>query len=460
MAWMFAGTENDMTIGFHMHYHLVPMPAPTPVPFYPHPAMGILGDKLCENVKADNRKAAKTGTKAKVLMPPHLPLIGPLTTGVAKENTGLQQVWMGAGIGAHPFGGIKFVVLEGKPAAGMLSNCMGCWGTAPGCDMMLPFIGADFVMIPTRAVTVMYGPAPLAIDLYVLLLSMIGNVFEKILSKIPDGIWNVIAQVGFGALMEGAEKFVEEIEAGKSPLDALKSAAEETGYGLIKGTIAAVLQHPALVGSFLGDSAGPWVQWGADMVVAHVAESVAEDVTESVKEMISGEPEAKGGLEAPAGPSDFDVGFTESAWPDPVGVFSQPPAVLEQPAGGMSPAQQAAWNEQDATSQAAREKADAAQTIMTHPDATPEQREQATQAFQESQQERKAAEDRMRQIEGGAPAAPQKEVLLDGRPKEQALTEQQQQVQAEQGLQHQAKQDEINDQLNPGRLDPGQAMLA
>src|SRR5687768_7252147 len=180
---MFAATEQDMTVGMHMHYHYFPPPPMPPVPFYPHPAIGMIRDKLCSTVKADNRKAAKTGAKTKVLLPPHLPLMGPLTHGVGKENTGIQQVWMGAGIGVHPFGGVGFVVLEGKPAAGMLSNCLGCWCVAPGFDMMLPFVGLDFVMIPTRGISVFYGPAPLALDLFVLLLSLLRDLFDYILSK-------------------------------------------------------------------------------------------------------------------------------------------------------------------------------------------------------------------------------------------------------------------------------------
>src|SRR5262245_4133592 len=115
MAWMFAATANDMTVGMHFHYHFTP-PSPAPIPFYPHPAIGFIKDKLCGSGKADGRQAAKTGAKTKVLVPPHLPWIGPLVTGTAKENTGVQQAWMGAGIGVHPFGGIGFVTLEGKPA--------------------------------------------------------------------------------------------------------------------------------------------------------------------------------------------------------------------------------------------------------------------------------------------------------------------------------------------------------
>jgi hypothetical protein len=236
MAWMFAATEQDMTIGLHMHYHFVP-PLMPPTPFYPHPAIGLIKDKLCTSVKADNRKAAKTGAKTKVLLPPHLPLLGPLTTGMAKENTGVQTAWMGAGIGVHPFGGIGFVVLEGKPAAGMLSNCMGCWGVAPGLDMMLPFVGLDFIMIPTRGPTVFYGPAPLALDLFVFLLAMLQNLFDWILSKVPDGFWKDVLSDAMESVMEGAEVFCDAIEHGASPMDALKSAGKATAYAFVDKTV-------------------------------------------------------------------------------------------------------------------------------------------------------------------------------------------------------------------------------
>ena len=65
MAWMFAGVENDMSVGMHLHYHFVP-PLMPPVPFYPHPAIGIARDKFATKTKVNNKKAARTGTKFKI----------------------------------------------------------------------------------------------------------------------------------------------------------------------------------------------------------------------------------------------------------------------------------------------------------------------------------------------------------------------------------------------------------
>lgn len=237
MAWMFAGTENDMSVGMHLHYHYLP-PVMPPTPFYPHPALGIARDKFASKTKVNNRKAARTGTKFKVLMPPHLPLIGPLTHGVGKENTGIQQGWMGAGIGVHPFGGIGFVVIEGKPALGFLSNLMGCWCVAPGFDMMLPFVGLDFLMIPTHAPTVLYGPAPLALDLFVLLIAMIECVLDYLVGKIKIPILKDIAGIAKNAVVEGLETAATAYESGVRPISAcLAAGGKAAGYTFVDGMV-------------------------------------------------------------------------------------------------------------------------------------------------------------------------------------------------------------------------------
>lgn len=224
MAWMFAATEQDMGVGMHMHYHLPPPVLAPPTPFPSHAAMTFFDDKLATKTKVDNRKAARTGTKAKFLLLPHLPWIGPLSTGMPKDNTGAQQILMGVGIGVHPFGGLGFVTIEGKPAAGMLSTCLGCYGVAPGFDMMLPFVGLDFVMIPTRLPTVFYGPAPLALDLFVLILALVEALFDWIASKLPDGFAKDLLDIFKKSVLEGLEASFTAYESGVRPISACMQA--------------------------------------------------------------------------------------------------------------------------------------------------------------------------------------------------------------------------------------------
>lgn len=392
MAWMFAGTEQDMTVGMHLHYHFLP-PYMPPTPFYPHPAIGFIQDKLCGSVKADNRKAAKTGSKTKILLPPHLPLLGPLCTGMPKENTGIQQVWMGAGIGVHPFGGIGFVILEGKPAAGMLSNCMGCWSVAPGLDMMLPFIGLDFVMIPTRGVSVLYGPAPLALDLFVFLLAMLQNLFDWILSKVPDGFWKDVLQDAFDSIMVGAEVFCDAIEQGKSPGEALKAAAQATAYTFVDKCVdRAVNAAFAPLEKAIGDG---WTGKAVDFVLDAGFGTSKEKIKSDIKEGIVGKiDDATGGFlgKGKEAIEDKDSRFTKAEAPNPLGPITDP---LEKVAGASNKfanAQKEAFDKNKEASAEAKGKAADAKKKMNDPNATPEEKEAARKEYNAAKKESRDAE--------------------------------------------------------------------
>jgi hypothetical protein len=395
MAWMFAGTEQDMTVGMHLHYHYLP-PYMPPTPFYPHPAIGQIRDKLCGAVKADNRKAAKTGSKTKILLPPHLPIIGPLCTGVPKENTGIQQVWMGAGIGVHPFGGIGFVILEGKPAAGMLSNCLGCWSVAPGFDMMLPFIGLDFVMVPTRGVSVLYGPAPLALDLFVLLLSLLRDLFDWILSKVPDGFWKDVLSDAFDSIMVGAEVFCDAIEQGKSPMEALKMGAQATAYTFVdKSLTRAINAVTAPVDKFLKNN--PW----ADTALKTMGVDTKK-MKEGVKDWALGkfdEHVAGGNLgEGKKHVDDMGKRNTEADAPNPIGFITDPMEKFGAAANESANKQKEAWDKQKAASADAKQKAADQKKIMNDPNSTPEQKEQARKDYNQAKKDQRTAEKNASQI--------------------------------------------------------------
>ncbi|GIW70921.1 MAG: hypothetical protein KatS3mg102_0463 [Planctomycetota bacterium] len=288
MAWMFAAVQDDMTVGMHLHYHFLYAPPFPPTPFYPHPAIGFLRDKFAAKTKIDNKKAARTGTKSKILLPPHLPYIGPFTHGTPKETTGIQQVWMGAGIGVHPFGGIGFIVIEGKPAAGFLSNMLGCWCVAPGFDMKLPFIGLDFVMMPGfRVPTVFYGPAPLAIDLFVLLLSIIEDLLDYLISKIPIPFLRDLAEIAKSALMTGLEVAVEAYEKGVRPIAAcLARGVRYAAYAFVDGMVSYALGKVldagfGKAGEVLGKTkVGSWVK--SNRVGALVAKKVAGKLQDKI----------------------------------------------------------------------------------------------------------------------------------------------------------------------------------
>jgi hypothetical protein len=238
---MFAGTELDMSVGMHQHIHLPWVVFAPPTPFYPHPAVGFIRDKLATKTKVDNRKAARTGSKFKILLVPHMPWIGPITHGTGKEGTGIQLGFMGAGIGVHPFGGVGFVTIEGKPALGMLSPLLGCWCVAPGFDMMVPFLGLDFLMVPTRMPTVLYGPAPLAVDLFVLLIANIECVLDYLIGKIKIPILKDIAKIAKDSLIEGLETAAtswETQDPPKSVTKALKAGTRAAGYSFVNGMVS------------------------------------------------------------------------------------------------------------------------------------------------------------------------------------------------------------------------------
>jgi hypothetical protein len=285
---MFAGVQDDLTVGMHMHYHFLYAPPFTPTPFYPHPAIGMLRDKFAKKTKIDNKKAARTGTKSKIMLPPHLPYIGPFTHGMPKETTGIQVAWMGAGMGAHPFGGVGFVVIEGKPAAGFLSSMLGCWCVSPGFDMKLPFVGLDFIMVPGfRLPTVLYGPAPLAMDLFVLLLSIIEDLLDYLISKIPIPWLREIADVAKTALMTGLETAVEAYEQGVRPISAcLLKGARYAGYAFVDGMVSwgvgKVLDFG--LGKFKGSKTGKWLKdsklgkWATDSKFGSFVTDFALDI--------------------------------------------------------------------------------------------------------------------------------------------------------------------------------------
>ncbi len=241
MAWMFAAVQDDMTVGMHLHIHYLYAPPFPPTPFYPHPAIGMLSDNFARKTRIDNKKAARTGTKSNVIMPPHLPYIGPFTHGMPKDKTGVQVAWMGAGMGAHPFGGVGFVVIEGKPAAGFLSGMLGCWCVAPGFDMKVPLLGLDFIMVPGfRFPTVLYGPAPLALDLFVLLLSMIEDLLDYLVAKIPIPWLRKVAEIARDAFMTGLEVAVEtweENDPHPSLAECLARGARFMGYAFADGMV-------------------------------------------------------------------------------------------------------------------------------------------------------------------------------------------------------------------------------
>lgn len=380
MAWMFAGTEQDMTVGMHLHYHYLP-PLMPPTPFYPHPAIGFIQDKLCGSVKADNRKAAKTGSKTKILLPPHLPILGPLCTGMPKENTGIQQVWMGAGIGVHPFGGIGFVILEGKPAAGMLSNCMGCWSVAPGLDMMLPFIGLDFVMIPTRGVSVLYGPAPLALDLFVFLLAMLQNLFDWILSKVPDGFWKDVLTDAFDSIMVGAETFCDAIEQGKSPMEALAAGAQATAYTFVDKTLTRAVDAVfAPLDKVIGDG---WASKAVDFTLDAGFGTSRDKIKEGIKDkLLDGAVDLTGGKDGVLGKGkdaieDKDSRSTKAEAPNPLGPITDPLEKVSKIANKNANDQKKEFDKQKQASADAKAKQDAAAKVEADPNATPEQKQQA-----------------------------------------------------------------------------------
>jgi hypothetical protein len=260
MAWMFAGTEQDLMVGVHFHQHKKVFPPVVPVPpFYVpmqpsfHPSLGPLRDKLAGTVKVDGRKAAKTGTKAKILLPPHLPVVyflgvGPMEHIMPKENTGIDQIFMGAGIGAHPFGGIGFVVVEGKPAAGMLSIALGCQCIG-GFDVMLPIPAwgiANALLIPTRGVSVLYGPAPLAIDLVVLAVAALQSLVDYLCNKIKNPWLKDLAQAAGNALVAGVEDFAAcrfERDPPMSTADALAHAGRTAAYTFVDQAVSAVIKR-------------------------------------------------------------------------------------------------------------------------------------------------------------------------------------------------------------------------
>jgi len=281
MAWMFAGTEQDLMVGVHFHQHnqlIPPHPLPLPpIPMIPsfHPSLGPLRDKLAGTVMVDNRKAAKTGTTAKILILPHLPIIyfaglGPMMHVTAKDGTGQDQIFMGAGIGAHPFGGLMFVVVEGKPGAGMLSLALACMCVG-GSDMMLPGI-VNLLLIPTRGPTVLYGPAPLAIDLLVLLVAMLENLLDFLCEKLHlEGLVKDIVKAAGGALIKGVETFCEakfERDPPATTAEAFQEAGRATAYTFVnnmvdvayKNTVGKVMDN---VGKGMGGNPATAVLWNA-----------------------------------------------------------------------------------------------------------------------------------------------------------------------------------------------------
>lgn len=283
MAWMFAGTEHDMVVGIHFHLHnmIVPPPVVT-VPFTPsiHPALAQLDDKLARTVKVDNRKAARTGSKASVNIPPHLPIIyfagiGPVMAGSFKDK---DQMFMGVGLGVHPLGGIGFVTIEGKPAVGMLCMSMSCMSCGP-VEMMIPAM-PNFLLIPTRMPTVLYGLLPLALDLLVILIAMIENLLDWLLDKLPDGILKDILNVAKDAFIASLEVFCEamfESDPPKSFGEALSMAGKAFAYEFVDGMVE--LATDKLCGA-IGDSLGPV----GSLLWNFVGESIVTDAIDGAKE--------------------------------------------------------------------------------------------------------------------------------------------------------------------------------
>lgn len=104
-----AAKKGDQVVGVDTHILLMPPTAvPTPIP---HPFVGMLQDKLSDNVKIMGQPAAVKGSVAKAA-PPHIPQGGPFQKPPKNEGT----VAMGSGT----------VKINGKDAARMgdpVSTC-------------------------------------------------------------------------------------------------------------------------------------------------------------------------------------------------------------------------------------------------------------------------------------------------------------------------------------------------
>ncbi len=333
MAWMFAGTEQDLCVGIHFHTHgpVIPPPPPAgplpgPIPSI-HPAIGPIRDKLARTVTVDGRKAAKTGSIAKILMPPHLPIcyiaywgIGPMMAG-PKDGTGIDQILFGAGIGAHPIGGVMFVVIEGKPAAGFLCQSLSCTNIA-GFEMMVPTL-PNLLLVPTRGISVFYGIAPLAIDLCVLLVAIVQALLDYVVSLVPEGLLQDLAQAAADGVVAGLETFLEarfERDPPASTADALREAGRTAAYTFVDGATEALAGAAT---EALGDRiAGPeWTPtrfiW--DAVVADRVESGLTDLGRAGVDRLTGgdysawQQEQKARAEA-----------ERATAPDPLGQITRP----------------------------------------------------------------------------------------------------------------------------------------
>jgi hypothetical protein len=227
---------------------------------------------------------ARTGDQFEILLPWHIPFMAFLSLtppGIAltlKLNGSVsekQTLIMGAGIGVHPFPGIKTVCIEGKPAAGMLSACTGCFHVSPSFCLDLPFVGLDLMVIPTRPVTVFYGPAPLNLDLVALLLAFLQGLLDAIAGTF-EGVLGKIVQYVADPVMAAVERFVWCLENGYSLEDALGEAGDtfcETSISGL-GTLAGDIAGEALGGGVWGGIVQTGLQVGGGMATGMLNEEL------------------------------------------------------------------------------------------------------------------------------------------------------------------------------------------
>src|SRR5439155_25092975 len=96
------------------------------------------------------------------------------------------------------------------------------------------------------------------IDLFVLLLSLLRDLMDYVLSKVPDGFWKDVLSDAFDAVEKGAEVFCDAIEQGKSPAEALRAGAAAAAYSFVDSCVnRAVDAAGGLLDKFLpGDGWG------------------------------------------------------------------------------------------------------------------------------------------------------------------------------------------------------------
>jgi hypothetical protein len=181
----------------------------------------------------------------------------------------------------------------------------------------------NLLLIPTRGISVFYGIAPLAIDLCVLLVAMVQNLLNFLVSMVPEGILKDLAANAADAVVAGLETFLEarfERDPPASTSEALAEAGRTAAYTFVEGATETLAEAATgALGDMIAGPEGSPTRFLWDAVVADPLQEGMQDLAgEAINELTGGDYQEWQDQRDAADEAD------NATAPDPLGQITRP----------------------------------------------------------------------------------------------------------------------------------------